>query len=516
MKNIFRVFILILFSLQLQAQDFALRVTDPTTTINPDPAVEFRGYYFVPVYSGNPNTYTKAKQSVPFYSTGNFSKSRGSVEKKIVRIDTSGTSYTIYHADTFDANHNILDLRIFDRDTCLEIIGLCKNKNKPYKYLFSIRMDEQFNVLSKTSSFIPDKDVNSIYKIMENYPGNSYILLGIVTDSSYYTRLSLAELNNNFNVTQFRNLHEINYVPEIAKAVEFEDFIYISPVTHLSIFRIAKDSLSITDTIQLPNFSQTIPTGVSFYHYDDSSFISPEIWTNLQLPYQYDTIQGITLYRRFFDGSVMDTMKFFNYDTSLMAGYECMDKYHPDSMFFVGTYNNSNTKVFGSHNTWIMISNIDLEDEKVHWVKYYGGDTYYYTFNVLRTSDGGCLVTAGVFDWITASPTALEFDLLVLKVNANGQVTSIKNKETPESAYSFTLYPNPATDKIRIRKDGKGKLDNPQLKIIDMQGRQVMTKQLNFQSSVADVNTKALKAGVYIFLLQDQSKTLIKGKFIKK
>ncbi|MGM0647256.1 MAG: T9SS type A sorting domain-containing protein, partial [Bacteroidota bacterium] len=64
--------------------------------------------------------------------------------------------------------------------------------------------------------------------------------------------------------------------------------------------------------------------------------------------------------------------------------------------------------------------------------------------------------------------------------------------------------------------DGKGKLDNPQLKIIDMQGRQVMTKQLNFQSSVADVNTKALKAGVYIFLLQDQNKTLIKGKFIKK
>ncbi len=505
-------FILCLLISFVQAQDFTLRITDPTTSIQPDQAVEFGNYYFVPIYSTPPHYISITDSSNAFYALGNILSNKSPKEKKIIRIDTSG-SYSIFHADTFDSNHNILDLKLFKRDTCVEIIGLCKHKSNQKKYLFSIRIDKHFNVLSKMSSFIPDNEVNDIYKIMENYPGKRYIALGVSTDTTYYTRLSFAEVDSNLNVLQFRNLHQLNFPALLAKIVEFENFIYIAPVTHLSIYKIAKNSFNIIDTLHIPNFSETIPNGLSFYHYNDSSFITPEIWKSLQIP--PDSIDGITLYRRFIDGSVVDTMKFFNYDTSQMAGYNCMDKYHPDSMFFVGTYNNSTRKLFGSHNTWVMISSIDIEKNKVHWIKYYGGDTYYYTFNVLATSDGGCLVTAGAYDWFL-NPTAKEFDLVVLKIDAKGNIVSAPENKCQGHVMSFTLYPNPVQDKIRIRNDRNADIHAISYHIIDMQGKTLLQHGLDFSSSEITIDTQSLKPGAYIILIKNENKILLRSKFIKK
>ena len=70
------------------------------------------------------------------------------------------------------------------------------------------------------------------------------------------------------------------------------------------------------------------------------------------------------------------------------------------------------------------------------------------------------------------------------------------------------LYPNPASDIVRISN-----VDNADVKIIDVMGKTVLN--LKNVTSQTDINVSALKTGVYLFSVNNETinQTI---KFVKK
>ena len=76
---------------------------------------------------------------------------------------------------------------------------------------------------------------------------------------------------------------------------------------------------------------------------------------------------------------------------------------------------------------------------------------------------------------------------------------------------TFSLYPNPATDKITIETSGTSQVSN--LAIVNAQGQELITRQITEPKTQIDIS--ALPGGVY-FVRVTNDKTVEVGKFVKE
>ena len=94
--------------------------------------------------------------------------------------------------------------------------------------------------------------------------------------------------------------------------------------------------------------------------------------------------------------------------------------------------------------------------------------------------------------------TVMKYDSVMVGIN-----------ELKES--KFSLYPNPATDKITIETSGASK--GSYLAILNIEGQQLITRQITHPKTQLDIST--LPSGVY-FVRLTNVKSVEVGKFIKE
>lgn len=90
-----------------------------------------------------------------------------------------------------------------------------------------------------------------------------------------------------------------------------------------------------------------------------------------------------------------------------------------------------------------------------------------------------------------------------LKEGAHFDFLGVQNAEAAE----FTVYPNPAKDKVTVTVSGNVR-DNAQVEIIDMAGRTVARQ--NISEGTAEINVSDLQQGVYIVKYAGKVKKIIK------
>jgi hypothetical protein len=90
-----------------------------------------------------------------------------------------------------------------------------------------------------------------------------------------------------------------------------------------------------------------------------------------------------------------------------------------------------------------------------------------------------------------------------LKEGAQFDFLGLQNAEDAE----FTVYPNPAEDKVTVTVSGNVR-DNAQVEIIDMAGRTVARQ--NIAEATATINVSNLQQGVYIVKYAGNVKKIIK------
>lgn len=190
-------------------------------------------------------------------------------------------------------------------------------------------------------------------------------------------------------------------------------------------------------------------------------------------------------------------------DTNTYPGSsDNLDFYSPDTIYYSGT-GNFNAYPWQFEPSWIIVSCLD-NNLNCLWQGIYGGDAFYHSWEILATSDGGCLVSASKFDY--TSPD-LDYDIVLLKYDRNGLLTQLDDFNLVPS--QIVIYPNPGSDRIAIINNSEGYL----FELIDISGKCLLSKTIDKNLNHLDV--QGIKPGIYIYRISNGSIIIASGKWIK-
>jgi len=497
---------------KMQAQSFVFRLSNPQTTVFTYPSIEYEDYYYVPYYELTVLNSSKRNEGNMHGYFNTHKKNKSTDGLKVLKINKLGTQSEVFIVDTFDAENDIMLFELQARDNYIEMYGTCKNKYNGELSVFSLLLDVNFNMLSRKSTLLPDNRADKLMKALADKPEKTYmVMMGVSLTGNPY--VSLAELDSNFALQQFHFFDTLQFfTPITIKIVEFDTCFILADFYQSLMYRISKNDFSLMDTIDMTVGHH--PLSDLFFKYSDSTFINPQVYKPIQISLPLDTTWGVILIERNIDIITVDSLIFFSYDTSQLASITSLDMKVPDSLFFAGTYNTSGEYIYGDFNSWLMVYNLNWSTKDINWVKFYGGDVFYYGKHVLATSDGGCLVTAGIYDWQTA--TTQQFDLFLLKLDANGYVLSDKPYLPEKAKVSFTLYPNPSTDYMQLHFENVYNKQHIRYSIYDVTGKAHISQNINFQGNDLLINTAGLLPGIYFLAVENALDFDLKIPFIKK
>jgi hypothetical protein len=174
-----------------------------------------------------------------------------------------------------------------------------------------------------------------------------------------------------------------------------------------------------------------------------------------------------------------------------------------ENIIWVATYemippNFMGTDVF---RFFIFDANLNLKGMKV-----YGGDTRYWFFDLLATSDEGCLLTGIVPEYEGSD----SFDSYMIKVMPTDIITHAE--ETPyENDMDVFVYPNPFGNELKTETMRTGLT----LTLFDSMGRLVLKNQIG-DVPYTVVSTGKLLPGLYYYQVSDKSVIIQSGKLLKE
>lgn len=155
--------------------------------------------------------------------------------------------------------------------------------------------------------------------------------------------------------------------------------------------------------------------------------------------------------------------------------------------------------------SYIMISKFD-KNLNVYWQKYYTDYNSLITNSVIATDDGGCIVLATVYFFSTTK----EVDMLILKIDADGNLTHINGEKASNNLKNILVYPNPANEEINIVNEFKKSII---FEIYDINGKFIYSEMLN--NYISKINISSFSSGTYIYKCYSNISELESGMFIK-
>ena len=193
-----------------------------------------------------------------------------------------------------------------------------------------------------------------------------------------------------------------------------------------------------------------------------------------------------------------------NPDTNSRGGeINAVDYYYPDCIYVAGTHNLQGLS--GHEPSWLYVSKLN-DTLGIDFEKYLGGDDYYMLFSVVATKDGGVLL-AGT----RAQVGAPDFhrDGYIIKLDSTGCITNLSANSTIQIKDAL-VYPNPGSEKLMVRTA----LKNCVLRLYDMKGLEILKQTLD--RHITEINTRQLKPGTYVYVIQQNNNIVENGKWIKQ
>jgi hypothetical protein len=208
-----------------------------------------------------------------------------------------------------------------------------------------------------------------------------------------------------------------------------------------------------------------------------------------------------------------DTLKKLEYynnpDTILYTGGKINTAISGNSIFVAGVYNIDPLHYpLQSTPIWVQITRTDMGLNIISQ-HFYGGDPVYMPYSIISTSDDGAFITG--FRWDYNTPYDLQFDVFVLKSDANGVIIDIPKNVTWQASEAI-LCPNPGSDYC-IAVVGP-QYCVPPLTLFDLNSKPVIAQDL-YQSSTR-INTSSLAPGFYAYRFYSGQKLIGQGKWVKQ
>ena len=129
--------------------------------------------------------------------------------------------------------------------------------------------------------------------------------------------------------------------------------------------------------------------------------------------------------------------------------------------------------------------------------------------NMIPTDDGGVLLL--IWEQVSFGGAELHNSKL-MKVNSNGEVTSIIDLQPPIKNIAVNLFPNPATTDLTISLEGNSSIN--EISIYDVNGKVVLQKSINSNNS--KINISQFSKGIYIIEGITDNGERFSRKFVKE
>jgi len=262
-----------------------------------------------------------------------------------------------------------------------------------------------------------------------------------------------------------------------------------------------KDDLKPAFTRKINSFS--FNNEASIIKYVDSTYILSGNYTNFE-----NGQRDVAVFKISSDFEMIDSIiisSFTNSESFIShTAPQNLDWRFEDALYF-GSAKNAPFEFFQDQN-WIRVVKFD-GNLNVIWEKFYGGDLNYFTYATRATIDGGCIVLASRYDYLSGS-SLTNLGIYILKLGPDGIVTSVQ----PPNGFlvrDFLVYPNPGNN-LQLETSVK----NYMLQLYDTRG--VLVYRSHIISGYSKHITNNLKTGLYLYRIVNEDRELLEtGKWIK-
>ena len=184
------------------------------------------------------------------------------------------------------------------------------------------------------------------------------------------------------------------------------------------------------------------------------------------------------------------------------ADLRCIDAFNTEIIFYAGTKRRI-FEFYPNNPSWIIAGTLNQNLEKIY-EHYFGGDAYYITMAIKAATDGGSIISALRYDYLTQNN---EYDVHFLKLNSQGLITSSNSLNT--AGNKFSIYPNPVKDMVWI----ESKYDKGSMSLYDICGKELMSADLHFGTN--EISIRELEGQVLIIKLVAKNNETYSYKIIK-
>lgn len=443
--------------------------------------------------------------------SNDFSTNRGTLWRITPQGDTLSKNFS-HGGDTSTGFVNIIHSEDF---YCTILGGITLHQQQNFSYMMILHIDSSLNVVEK--KFIaPPETIGASALLVVELMGN-YYCIGSSVNLDGVAQHSIMKLDNSFDIIGFQT-YSFNGTRSFTGS--FMDVIISPDSTQLWAFgyNLTPDDQSNCDMVvfdTLLNFVEIKP--FPFGEYPNWSQFEDDLTARLLNDSTF-LVGGQFWYQNYPEPSQID-IGFCKFDSSLVfkpvtvfgaidtidaGGFKnTFDFICNDSIFFTGM-KRTGGGLYPTSPSWIHVGLIN-NNMNPYYVRYYGGDAFYWVNSILATSDGGALIAGDRYDYLTQG---YERDAFFLKVNRDGLVTSSKHE--PYCPYlPFTVYPNPGNDYPIINLASQ----NAFLKVHNITGQMILS--ITLKEGANQVDFSHLPNGSYILSIVDQNGEVFSKKWIK-
>jgi hypothetical protein len=477
------IFIILLFPLIGKSQSFE-KVINNTFQIRPYSAVELHDGYVI-----------SSTDLEPGFSSGCSSL------RKISRNGELVNEITLDSAKTMTVNH------MFKIDNQHLFIANAYKRTDEDTIKASFRIiNSDLVVVSEITvnlDYIP-QDLNVIWIDINScqlHSGKfiiafSYAQPSLNTDMKGYVLYSIDSTFSTINYSH--TITPVNYVSSAEELVSYPQ--QDSAILFFSgSARVINSNLEVLEYLG-NEFSVFLPTGGRVGRPVSGFFLNNKL--------VYGGGSGLKIARHNYDLS-QDTFVYVHNDVSnLMGAYYQPFSIHENHVYICGTQDYNSSLVYGTNSYLRLFKRDSLLNAVWHkQYKRYSG-FYYYAWNILATSDGGCLIAATRNNYTTMGE---KLDLYLLKVDSLGNYTPMVGLENPTNTPQTLVYPNPGTSTLTIETT-EGTAGNT-FRMYNSTGMLMLQHRLQTETETIDASN--LPAGIYIYETQNHNGEVERGKWVK-
>ena len=389
------------------------------------------------------------------------------------------------------------------------LIGALSNAASPDKYniAYKCEIDQELNIIWEKYFTIPAPfRTHSISNFLIT-PENHVLVQGIADSSEYsydyLLYISLFDMEGDlvkFKMYDNWKNYSVNRSSEMLFIPDSTNFLLVGGNVEYSFPRdwVEFDSeLNLLDHGDVEDSLSYFLSPLSVVRLADGNFFAANKSYGIEIPSQGD------LELRIMDNEfklIKDTIIYFEENKYLALHNGAA--YVNQNSIWVCAFTNALPHWSGTET--YQIFNFDSQLHVNGW-KDFGGDRRFWLYQVVATSDGGCIVV-GI---IPETNGSIEQDIYINKIVPEDVITGIDESCVPEKD-QLSVIPNPFSNEIFIETE----LDDYQFLLFNMDGRIVFKKQ-HLNTGEQHLSTKHLPPGIYIYSYSSKNRLFGHGKLVK-